>query len=155
MKYSRGTALPKLLQQILRIVGDSTRSRQAPDDFSLVVRDGEFVERTHRAGDKQHDVARPDQHHISTFQTEARVNNRVAGIEWQLVNLDVLVFVAGGRDTDVKAARIVCRLPDHVDDSGRRTCKQHYVSGRDGLSQSFSSLDQNTARLQARALGRC
>ena len=44
MKHSRCAALPKLLQQILRLIGNAASLRQAPNDLPFVVRDREFVE---------------------------------------------------------------------------------------------------------------
>lgn len=80
----------------------------------------EFIQRTHRACYKQHDVARPDEHHVSTFQPKTRVDQRVAGIERQLVKIDVLAFITAGRYPDVKTTRIVRGLSDNVNNPGRR-----------------------------------
>ena len=154
MKNARGASFAKLLNQMLRIIGDTAGPCQAADDLSFVMRDREFVECTHRSGHEQHDIARPHEHDIPPFQTKSGVDNRVARIQRQLVQLDVLEFVTCGRDTDVETARVVRCFSDDVNDPRSRPGKQNDVASCDCVRQFFSFLDQSTARLQSRTLGR-
>ena len=155
MKNARSASLPKLLDQLLGVIRDAASTRQTPDDLSFVMCDREFVQRTHRTCDEQHDIARPHQHDVPSFQTKSGIDNRVARIKRQLVQLDVLNFVTCRRDTDVETARVVRCLTDDVHDSRSRAGKEYDVACRDGARQSLSFLDQSTARLQSRTLGRC
>ncbi len=154
MKDSRSAAFPKLLQQILSLIGDATRSGQASDDFALVVRDREFVERTHGSRNEQNDIARSHQHDVSTLQTKARVDDCVASVERQLVQFHMLDLVTCRRNTDMETAGVVGCLSNYVHDSSRRARKEHNVFCCDGSPKSLSFLDQSTARLQSRTLGR-
>src|SRR6185369_3634903 len=68
------------LEEIFRLIGDAAGAFEAADDLALVVCDREFVERAHRAGDEQYNVARAHEHDVAALQAEARVNQSVAGV---------------------------------------------------------------------------
>ena len=142
MKHARRrSALSKFLHQILRLIRHATCSRQAADDLSFVIGDGELIERAHRSRDEQNNVGRSHEHHVSSFQAETRVDQRVAGIDRQLVLLHVFAFVGAGRDSDVETTGVVRCLSDNVNDSRRRAGKQHDVLFSNDSSQPLSFRD--------------
>src|SRR5215216_4185458 len=74
LKHPRRTSLlPKLLKQVFRLISHTARARQTSDDLPLIMRNRELVQRSHRAGNEQHDVARFNQHNISSLQPKTRV----------------------------------------------------------------------------------
>ena len=66
----------------------------------------------------------------------------------------MLVFVASRRDPDVKTACVMRSLSDNVNNPGGGPGQENDIFPGDNLRESLSFLDQGTARLQPRTLGR-
>jgi hypothetical protein len=99
------------------------------------VSDREFIKRAHCPGDKQYNVAGPNQHHIPSFQAKARVDDRVAGIQRQLVRVPVFPGVGGWRNSQMKNAGIMRSLTDDVNYPGRGSGQEQHITRCDSLSQ--------------------
>ena len=134
-QHARGRLLGKEAQKRDRLIGDAARAGQTTDDAPLVVRNSELVERSYRAADEDRDLARTNEHDVSSFETESRVDDHVASIERQAVVRRVLALVSGGRDAEVKSSCGARRAPDDVRDAGRRAGQEHGAARGDGTSQ--------------------
>jgi len=85
------------------------------------VRDCEFVERAHRSGDKQNDIAGAHQNNVASFQAKAGIDDQVTSIERQFVSTNVFLTVVRGRNSYMKNPSLMSSLTYPIDDSGRGT----------------------------------
>src|ERR1043165_6736652 len=90
VKNYRARLLGEDFRQPFRFVGHPARLRHTANHAPLVVRDGELVQGAHGAAYQKHYVAGAHQHHVSPLETEARVDDNVAGISRKMKAFDML-----------------------------------------------------------------
>ena len=144
----------EVLQQILRFVRDAASTSQTPNNLSLIVRNRELVERSHRTGDEQHDIARSHQHDVSPFQPKSCEDQRVTRVSRQLVKLAVFAFVASRRDSDMKRTSVVSSLSNDINNARSRAGKKHNVLACDRLCEALGPRYERVPSLEPRALRR-